>query len=68
MIPCAVCDGDGEMMNLGNLNPHVRIEDWLPPVACGRCGGTGWDPSEPHPSHGYVRNQPRAHLRAVEGQ
>jgi hypothetical protein len=38
---CAYCHGDGEACNPGNADPSVRVVDWLAPVICPRCGGTG---------------------------
>jgi hypothetical protein len=50
--PCAYCShsmgdrGDGTICNPLNLDPARKIEDWAYPVACDRCGGTGWDPDQ----------------------
>lgn len=42
---CGICWGDGDMCHPGNLDPERRMKDWLPPVLCSRCGGTGKDPN-----------------------
>jgi hypothetical protein len=42
---CAYCDGDAEVCNPGNASPGIRVEDWLYPVLCPRCSGTGKDPN-----------------------
>lgn len=42
---CALCDGDGDVVNPGNADPAVKVTDWLPPVGCPRCGQTGKDPN-----------------------
>lgn len=42
--PCAFCDGDGEVVNPGNGCASVAVVDWLRPVICPRCGGTGKEP------------------------
>jgi DnaJ-class molecular chaperone len=44
-VSCALCNGDGETCNPGNADPAVKITDWLAPVLCPRCGGTGKDPN-----------------------
>ncbi len=43
--PCALCDGDGDACHPGNADPHRKVSDWLPPVVCPRCGGSGKDPN-----------------------
>jgi hypothetical protein len=43
-VPCALCDGYGDVVNPGNADPERAITDWLPPVGCPRCGQTGKDP------------------------
>lgn len=43
--PCAYCHGDGETCNPGNADPALKTTDWLYPVQCPRCGGTGKDPN-----------------------
>jgi hypothetical protein len=45
-MPCAFCHGDGEACNPGNADPERAILDWLAPIICPRCGGTGKDPNE----------------------
>lgn len=48
--PCALCAPDGrwrgygDVVNPGNADPTRAVDEWLPPVLCPRCGGTGWDP------------------------
>lgn len=44
-IPCGLCDGDGEVVNPDNADPSRPLVDWLPPVLCPRCAGTGRDPN-----------------------
>lgn len=44
-LSCAFCDGDGEVCNPGNADPSVKVVDWLYPIACPRCGGTGKEPN-----------------------
>ncbi len=44
-IACALCHGDGEVCNPGNADPKRAVLDWLAPVICPRCGGTGRDPN-----------------------
>jgi hypothetical protein len=44
-IPCALCDGHGDVVNPGNADPAVKVTDWLPPIGCPRCGQTGKDPN-----------------------
>lgn len=44
-VPCALCDGDGEVVNPGNADPSVKVTEWLHPVGCPRCGQTGKDPN-----------------------
>ena len=43
-VACALCEGDGDVVNPGNADPGRAVEDWLAPVVCPRCGGTGVDP------------------------
>jgi hypothetical protein len=43
-VPCALCDGYGDVVNPGNADPGRAITDWLPSVGCPRCGQTGKDP------------------------
>jgi hypothetical protein len=42
---CAWCDGDGDSCNPDNADPERKVTDWLPPVPCPRCGGSGKDPN-----------------------
>ena len=44
-MACAFCDGDGMVCNPGNADPNVKVVDWLYPVGCPRCGGTGKEPN-----------------------
>lgn len=44
-VPCAFCNGFGEVVNPGNADPAVKVTDWLAPVGCPRCGQTGKDPN-----------------------
>lgn len=44
-LPCALCDGYGDVVNPGNADPAVKVTDWLAPVGCPRCGQTGKDPN-----------------------
>ena len=44
-VPCALCDGDGEVCNPLNADPATKVTDWYPPVRCPRCGATGKDPN-----------------------
>lgn len=43
-VVCQWCDGGGEANNPGNADPTRPLSEWLPPVICPRCGGTGKDP------------------------
>jgi hypothetical protein len=43
-VPCALCDGYGDVVNPENADPERAITEWLPPVGCPRCGQTGRDP------------------------
>lgn len=43
--PCAFCEGDGDVVNPGNGDPAVKVTDWLRPLPCPRCKGTGKDPN-----------------------
>ena len=68
---CVFCEGGGDHVNLGNLNPYRKIEDWLAPVLCGRCGGSGIDPDgapeqrQMAPGNVVWAPKPRNHLRSV---
>lgn len=44
VVACALCGGDGEVVNPGNADPARAVDEWLPPVICPRCGGKGTDP------------------------
>lgn len=51
-VACGLCErdllaerGSGEVVNPGNADPAVALVDWLPPVICPRCKGTGYDPN-----------------------
>lgn len=44
-LPCAFCDGYGDVVNPGNGDPAVKVTDWLAPVGCPRCGQTGKEPN-----------------------
>ncbi len=44
-LPCALCNGDGDICNPGNADPAVKVTDWLAPIGCPRCGQTGKDPN-----------------------
>jgi hypothetical protein len=44
-VPCALCDGYGDVVNPANADPAVSIGDWHPPIGCPRCEQTGKDPN-----------------------
>lgn len=44
-MPCALCEGNGDVVNPANADRALATTDWLPPVPCPRCGGTGKEPN-----------------------